>query len=840
MSNDFDITSLAFLGNSPLLIADEQRVIVKVNKACEALTGFATNIMLDYPLDHFYTPSINRYIHEADECFLALLSKPGERESVSGKTVRENKQGEIIHFIETITVVRDDTGNAKYFVVYFQDVTSLENTQEALVESQQTYSSLIESMHDGVVMLDQNKVIDCNEQFARMLLRDKADIVGTSVAQFSTPMQPDGANSGEKAAQVFRSVLGGRPGWVEWSMLRSNGQPVDMEVSLSPATMAGKPIMLATLRDITARKKIERERQELLDELAEKEELTRLAGRASGVVSWLLNVKSGAVSWSDGAEESLGFRSGELGKTLDEIKALMQPDQLLVFESELEKALTTGEAIRFESPRRGGRDDDDRDLRWFSTFGQVEFDARGEATIIRGSVSDITDQKNAQREIERLAYYDPLTSLANRRLLLDRLRQCCAQAVRRGTSGAVLFIDLDKFKLLNDSLGHQAGDDLLREVAARLQRSLRNEDTVARLGGDEFVVLLPAIDGDARQVAGRVQRIADLLRNRLGEAYTVNNHDYHMSASIGAAIFPQDSDRADEVLQHADAAMYLAKKSGRNTSAFYHAELQEAADLRLTMEQDLRAAIQQGQLEVHYQPKVDINNHGAIVGVEALVRWQHPERGMIMPGAFIPVAEETGFIISLGRWVLEQACDQVMRWNEKRTGPSLGLAVNVSPIQFRHVSFVRDVRSVIDRKGIFPELLTLEITEGTLIDNMSDTRTKLDELQQLGVRMSIDDFGTGYSSLYYLKNLPLNEIKIDRAYIQDILDDSSDAAIVASIMAIAKNLGLAAVAEGVETAAQAEFLSMIDCHIHQGYLYARPLSVSQFEESYMRGKALAD
>ncbi len=840
MSNDLEITSLAFAASSPLLIADERKVIVKVNSACAALTGFSTNVMLDYALPDFYRPSVNKYIHEADSGFLELLANPNERDFVTGKTLRENKQGEIIHFIETITVVKDAFGNAKHYVVYFQDVTSLVNTQEALLESRQTYSSLIESMHDGVVMLDRYKVIDCNEQFTKMLQRDKTDVVGSSVAQFSPSVQPDGADSGEKAAQIFRSVLGGRPGWMEWSMLRANGQTVDMEVSLSPATVAGQPLMLVTLRDITARKKIERERQELLDELAEKEELIRLAGQASGVVSWLLDVRTGLITWSDGAAEALGFEVDGLGSTIDEVKSNMGSDQALELARLLDMAVTSGEPLRFTSRRRVGSGES-ATIRWLRTHGQVEFNSRGEAVTIRGSFSDITDQKVAQQEIERLAFYDPLTGLANRRLLLDRLRQCCTQAVRRGNSGALLFLDLDRFKLLNDSLGHRTGDALLKEVAQRLQDSLRKEDTVARLGGDEFVVLLPHVEGDATQIAGRVRRIADVLRDHLSKDYHVNEHSYHMSASIGAAIFPQDGDDADNILQHADAAMYLAKKSGRDTVAFYHAELQSEADIRLAMEQDLRGAIDKGQLALYFQPKIDVNRDRAVIGAEALLRWLHPS-GMVMPNTFIPVAEETGLIISIGKWVLETACDQVMCWNNAPVEDSinaggednkLGIAVNVSPVQFRHSSFVADVKGALNKSGMAPSLLTLEITEGTLIDNMEDTRVKLHELQELGVRMSIDDFGTGYSSLYYLKNLPLDEIKIDRTYIKDIIDDPSDAAIVASIMAIAKNLGLKAVAEGVETAEQAEFLRLLDCNVHQGYLYAKPLPAAEFAATFL-------
>tara|TARA_R110000787_G_scaffold75748_3_gene167535 strand:+ start:12222 stop:14762 length:2541 start_codon:yes stop_codon:yes gene_type:complete len=840
MDDDLKIMSLAFGASSPLLIADRDQVIIKVNEACVGLSGFSRSMLLGASLGTFYSITGNKFTPHVDDRFSQFLSVRGEADFVSGKTVRVNKQEVRIHFLETITVVRDDCGQVVNYVVNFQDVTGLVATEQALQESQQTYKSLIESMHDGVVLLDQNRVLDCNEQFARMLLRDKNTIIGRTMAEISVPVQADGASSGKKAAQVFKSVLGGRPGWIDWTVLRANGSPVELEVSLSPTTLNGQPVMLATARDVTSRKKIERERQELLDGLAEKEELIRLAGQASGVVSWLLDVRTGLITWSDGAAEALGFQADDLGSTIDEVKSNMGPDQAVELARLLDLAVASGEPIKFTSPRRVGSGES-ATVRWFSTHGQAEFNGGGEAVTIRGSFSDVTDHKVAQQEIERLAFYDPLTGLANRRLLLDRLRQCCTQAVRRGTSGALLFLDLDRFKLLNDSLGHRTGDALLKEVAQRLKDSLREEDTVARLGGDEFVVLVPHVEGDATQIAGRVRRIADVLRDHLSRNYHVNEHSYHMSASIGAAIFPQDSNDADNILQQADAAMYLAKKSGRDTVAFYHAKLQAEADIRLAMEQDLRGAIDKGQLALYFQPKIDANRDCAVIGAEALLRWLHPS-GVVMPNTFIPVAEETGLIISIGRWVLETACDQIMCWNNFLVEGSinadgednkLGIAVNVSPVQFRHSSFVADVKSALYKRGMAPSLLTLEITEGTLIDNMEDTRVKLHELQELGVKMSIDDFGTGYSSLYYLKNLPLDEIKIDRTYVKDIIDDASDAAIVASIMAIAKNLGLRAVAEGVETAEQAEFLRLLDCNVHQGYLYAKPLPAAEFAATFL-------
>jgi diguanylate cyclase (GGDEF)-like protein/PAS domain S-box-containing protein len=834
MTNDLEIMSLAFEASSPLLIADKNQLVIGANQAVVDLSGFSVEVLCGMSLGALYSTQRNNFTHDVEGGILEFLSDPETSQFHSGKTVRVSKAGQVIDFIETITVVRDERGRPEHYVVNFQDVSQLLETEQALRESKQTYVSLIESMHDGVIMLDRFKIIDCNEQFARMMSSKKGSIVGRSIDELSIAVQADGSNSQEKAAQVVQSVLAGRPGWIEWTLRRPDDWHMEVEASLSPSTLEGQPIVLATIRDITARKKIEQERFELLDALARKEEFIRLAGKASGVISWSLDIGSREITWSDGAAEFLGFEIGDLSNSFEGLLKIMPDEESVAFDNLLSEAISSGQPLRFETPRRMVKNGQEK-IRWFCTQGQVEYDAQGEATSFHGTVSDITEQKEAQQEIARLAYYDPLTGLANRRLLLDRLEQCCSHAERRGTSGALLFIDLDRFKLLNDSLGHQVGDELLKEVAQRLQQSLRKEDTVARLGGDEFVVLLPSIDGGTSTVTSRVRHVADLLRRNVARDYKFNKHNYHMSGSIGVAIFPQDSCNADNILEQADAAMYLAKKSGRDTVAFYHATLQAEADSRLTLERDLRVAVDGGQLELYFQPKVDVERGGLVVGAEALLRWNHPEEGIIMPDTFIPVAEETGLIIGIGHWVLESACEQVVNWNKGLDRDSaIGVAVNVSPIQFRHRSFVGDVKRLLLKNEIDPSLITLEITEGTLIENLEDTQLKLDELQRFGVRLSIDDFGTGYSSLYYLKNLPLDEIKIDRIYVQDIIDDDSDAAIVASILAIADNLGLSAVAEGIETKEQADFLLGIGCNINQGYLYSKPIPAGQFTTRYLQ------
>jgi diguanylate cyclase (GGDEF)-like protein/PAS domain S-box-containing protein len=830
VSDEVGLLASAFEGGSPLLIADRDQLVIKANLACIRLSGLAEDALLGMALEKLYSPDKNPHI---DVGFRGFLQAPIGIGCFSGKTVRRGIQGDEIHFIETITALKNESGMLENYLVNFQDVTNLVHAQSALVESQETYRRLIESMHDGVLMIVGVEVVDCNARFASMMRCDKNAIVGRSITELSLPTQPDGSESGARAAQIFMAVREGESRWIDWTLQCRDGQTMEVEASLSPATLAGQGIMLATVRDITARNKIERERQDLLDKLAKKEELIRLAGKASGVVSWLLDIRTSDFTWSDGALESLGMLEGDLANSVSDISKIMAPEHAAELEQALADAISTGMPFKVEHLHRVDSESGEQ-YRWLRTQGQAETDPQGETIIVRGTLSDISDEKIRQEEIERLAYYDPLTGLANRRLLLDRLQQCCIQAERRGTSGAILFIDLDRFKLLNDSLGHQTGDELLKEVGRRLEKAVRAEDTVGRFGGDEFVVLLPSVEGSSTVVATRVRRIADSLRRKVNGDYDIKGYTYHMSASVGAAIFPRDGTRADDVLQRADAAMYLAKKSGRDTVAFYQTSLLSEANSRLAMERELRQAVELGQLELYYQPKVDVDQNGRVVGAEALLRWNHPEEGVVGPNVFIPIAEETGLIIDIGKWVLADACQQFVAWNQSRDARDLlGVSVNVSPLQFRQAGFVGDIKQILRQGHVEAGMLTIEITEGTFIDNLEDTRIKLEQLQKLGVRISIDDFGTGYSSLYYLKNLALDEIKIDRSYVTDIIDDPNDAAIVSSIMAIAKNLDLNAIAEGVETVEQAKFLQSIDCSIHQGYLYAKPLTAELFASSFL-------
>jgi diguanylate cyclase (GGDEF)-like protein len=445
---------------------------------------------------------------------------------------------------------------------------------------------------------------------------------------------------------------------------------------------------------------------------------------------------------------------------------------------------------------------------------------------------DVTDQRRAAELIEYQASYDSLTDLPNRRLFSDRLQQSLAHARRHGHQGAVLFFDLDNFKNINDSLGHPVGDELLRTVAMRIMTSVRDEDTVARLGGDEFVVLLPELAVEAEEAVTDVQLLAEKMRRELGKPYQIDSHELHVTSSVGIALFPYRDESPDDILRQADTAMYRAKESGRDAVRFFLPSMQQAADERLQTLNELRRALPRSEFRLFYQPQ--FNAEHRLCGAEALLRWQHPERGLVAPGEFIGLAEESGLVVEIGDWVLHEALAQLRRWQAAMPRLCLGrVAVNVSALQFRQADFVHKVERALGDTGAVPASLTLEMTESILLEDFGETVEKIQALKCLGVRFALDDFGTGYSSLAYLKRLPVDELKIDRSFVRDVMENSNDAALVETIMTMARHIGLEVVAEGVETAAVMDFLSERGCPVFQGYFLGRPCAADEFADGFL-------
>lgn len=460
-------------------------------------------------------------------------------------------------------------------------------------------------------------------------------------------------------------------------------------------------------------------------------------------------------------------------------------------------------------------------------------DDTGKVTEYVAISSDITQRKQTEEEITKLAFYDPLTELPNRRLLLERLQTALAKSARNGLYGALLFLDMDRFKVLNDTLGHSFGDLMLIEAGRRIQACLREVDTTARLGGDEFVVLIEEIHQSQEETSLKVALIAEKIRTALSVVYQLKDNEHHSTPSIGVCLYRGHEETSETLLKRADMAMYQAKDSGRNAVRFFDPAMQLASDIRFAMETDLRRALPEGELQLYYQIQID-NDHRPI-GAEALIRWTHPTRGLIFPTQFIPIAEESSLILDIWHWVLETACRQLGAWEKTKQTRDLTLAVNVSAKQFKQHDFVETIAQLLSTYKIRESRLKLKLTESIVLSDVDEAITKMHALRALAVRLSLDDFGTGYSSLPYLKRLPLHQIKIDQSFVCHIAADRNDAVMVKSIIDMAQNFGLHVIAEGVETQEQWEFLKQNGCMAYQGYLFSKSVPIEAFKALLKQG-----
>ncbi len=474
--------------------------------------------------------------------------------------------------------------------------------------------------------------------------------------------------------------------------------------------------------------------------------------------------------------------------------------------------------------------------KWFETYKAPVINDDGEVLGTVGFARDITDRKAAADQIEHLAFYDPLTDLPNRRLLLDRLQQALTSSARNDHYGALMLLDVDDFKTLNDTFGHDVGDRFLVEVASRVESGVRAGDTVARQGGDEFVVILEDLSEEAL-AAIQAEGVAQKILHAIDQPYVLDlnvpdgpqdTRSYHCTGSIGITLFCGMAFSPDELMKRADTAMYQAKAAGGNTLRFFDPEMQAVVNARAVLHNDLRQAVRDDQFVIYYQPQMGDTGH--MTGAEALIRWNHPRRGLVSPNDFIAQAESTELILSIGHWVLQAACTQLVLWAARPDMSDIALAVNVSARQFRHRDFVDQLITLLDRTGADPHKLKLELTESLLLEDVEDIIAKMTVLKAKGIGFSLDDFGTGYSSLSYLKRLPLDQLKIDESFVRDVLGDSNDATIAKTIVALARSLGLDVIAEGVESEAQKDFLASLGCHAYQGYLCSPPLPLDAFEE----------
>jgi PAS domain S-box/diguanylate cyclase (GGDEF) domain len=574
--------------------------------------------------------------------------------------------------------------------------------------------------------------------------------------------------------------------------------------------------LLVALEDIT-------EQERAFQALARSEARLAEAQRIARLGHWEWNVATGELWWSDEVYNIFEREKGRFIPGYESFMACLHPDDRARIESAVHKSIDDGSDYRLDHRivLPGGA------VRYVHEQASCVLGAGGTVERMVGTVQDITDRKETEARLAHLAHHDSLTSLPNRMLLRDRISQAISYGRRHNRLVAVLFLDLDRFKRINDSLGHDVGDRLLQVIAERLRKSVRDGDTVARLGGDEFAIALTDV-ADVDDVA----KVAHKLLTAINQSIHLNGREYYATASIGISLFPHDGGDVETLLKNADTAMYEAKEAGRNDYRFFREEMDFNIRAHLELEQSLRGALERGEFEVHYQPQIRLQD-GAVTGVEALLRWNRPDGKFVGPDIFIPVLEETGLIVEVGAWVMHRACVDVVRWN-RHLGRELLVAVNLSRRQFDDKHLAETVAEVLRESGLPPALLELEVTESIVMSNAARAGHVMETLRGTGVHLAMDDFGTGYSSLVYLKRFPLDRLKIDKEFVRDIGIDANDDAIVRTIIALAENLGLEVVAEGVETEVQRDFLQRHGCQLAQGYLYSRPLPVADLEHYFVK------
>ncbi len=694
-------------------------------------------------------------------------------------------------------------------LAYATDITIRKQFEQALAASEIRLRAVLDGVRNGVITITELGIIEsCNSSAERMFGYSAAEMIGNNVNMLMPEpyrTEHDGYLANYRHSGIHR-VVGVRR---DVMAQRRDGSVFHIELGVTETLLNDRKLFIGSVSDITYRKEAEAELRIAATAFESQEAM--VVTDPDGVILRINRAFS----------ENTGYSAKDvIGHTPRLLKSGRH--DAAFYKAMWESLLNTG---AWQGEIWDRRKNGEIYPKWLAISAVKSDD--GMVTHYVATHQDITERKKAEEKIMELAFFDPLTRLPNRTLLMDRLRQAMTASSRNGSYGALLFIDLDNFKTLNDTLGHDMGDLLLQQVAQRLADSVREGDTVARLGGDEFVVALGSLSANMEEAANQTEAVGEKILAALDRTYRLNGIEHRSTASIGATLFRSHQASIDDLMKQADLAMYKSKARGRNVLHFFDPDMQTAVMERAALEKDLREAVQDRQFVLHYQAQVI--DGGRITGAEALVRWQHPLRGLVSPAEFIPLAEETGLILPLGTWVLETACAQLAQWSVRPDMAHLAVAVNVSAQQFHESDFVDQVLAIISRTGANPNRLKMELTESLLVDNVEDIIEKMYALKAKGVGFSLDDFGTGYSSLSYLKRLPLDQLKIDQSFVRDILVDPNDAAIARTIVALAQSLGLGVIAEGVETESQRAFLASSGCHAYQGYFFSRPLPVAGFE-----------
>lgn len=695
-----------------------------------------------------------------------------------------------------------------------QDITERKLTEETVRQNERFLSTLAHNIPG--MLAHWTKDLRCN--FANREYLNWFNKTAEEV-RMAKPQDIIGEELYRQNEAPMRAALAGNAQSFERTLTRPDGKTVCVWTQYIPDIENGEVQgMFVVVIDITERKRAEMALQE---SVAHTQAI--LDNMFDGVIT--INTSGVIESFNAAASRIFGYQQEEvLGSNVTLLMPSHYKNQHEAYLHRHEESLD-GSLLNTLREVEGKRKDGEA----FPMSLSISKIMRAGRVTFVGLVRDISQQRQDEEEIYRLAFYDPLTNLPNRRLLYDRLQQAMLTSSRTDQHAALMFLDLDYFKQLNDSLGHDLGDILLQQVAQRLQSCLREGDSVARMGGDEFVMLMEALSLYPNEAAAQAEMIAHKVLEALAQPYTLREHSYVITPSIGIVLFLHQTESIEDLLKKADVAMYQAKTAGRNNARFFDPTMQAAVSVRVELEKSMRTALENRNFLLHYQLQVD--RQGVPVGVEALVRWNHVKHGMISPASFIPLAEETGMILPLGQWVMETACAQLVKWAQSSQTENWSMSVNVSISQFTHPDFVANVTNAIQKTGANPHLLKLELTESMLAKDVEDVIVKMLEIKALGVTFSLDDFGTGYSSLSYLKRLPLDQLKIDQSFVRDLLTDINDVTIARTVVALGHSLGLTVIAEGVETAEQRDMLADMGCDAYQGYYFARPVPVDAIEEA---------
>ena len=781
----------------------KQRRVVSCSRRMEEMFQYEPGELIGESSERFYDSR-----ETFDQVGKVAYQAMAEGKSYTSDLRLRHKDGSL--FWGTVSGRAPDTAHPNEGSIWiYSDITDRKEAAQATQEAKERAELIFQTSPDAVLIsrLSDGYITDVNYAFAHLSGYTREESIGNTTVDLNLWVNPN-----DRQKFIYELQTKGFCENFEAQLRKKDGSQSIGILSARITEIKGVPHIVSTTRDITEYKRVE--------------EALRISATAFETQESLMITDANQVILrvNKAFTEDTGYTAEEVvGQTP---RLLKSGRQNAAFYSAMWKSIRDTGAWQGEIWDR--RKNGEIYPKWLS-ISAVKGDD-GIVTHYVGSHIDITERKAAEEKIHYLGFYDDLTQLPNRRLLMDRLHQALASSARIGRSGALLFIDLDNFKTLNDNLGHHVGDLYLQQTAQRLISCVREDDTVARLGGDEFVVVLENLGEQAMEAAAQTETISEKILMSLRQPYQLDVKEYQGTASIGATVFNDHNVAIDELMKQADIAMYQAKQAGRNTVRFFDENMQASITGRFSLEGELRKALENQEFQLYYQIQVD-NLHRRPLGAEVLIRWNTPLRGLVLPMQFIPLAEETGLILPIGQWVLETACAQLKVWQQDAPTRDLVLAVNVSARQFRQADFVGRVQAAVQHHAIDPKQLKLELTEGMLLENIEETIATMNALNELDIQFSLDDFGTGYSSLQYLKQLPLDQIKIDRSFVRDITSDPNDAAIVQTIIAMAETLGLNVVAEGVETEAQREFLQLRGCSHFQGYLFGRPMPIEQFEAS---------